>query len=88
MQLGRDADLVQIEDLESSDPSTLAKRDFKTCSTAGVVAGGTIAILTAEVPVINFLAALGTYSIVTVRQCSLSKRHSNSYSGCLLHPRK
>ncbi|KAL8808894.1 MAG: hypothetical protein Q9200_003921, partial [Gallowayella weberi] len=65
MQFGRDADLVQAEDLESSDPTTLAKRDFKSCSTAGVIAGGTIALVTGSVPIVNVIAGFAGYAIIT-----------------------
>lgn len=66
MQLGRDADLLQTEDVESSDPETLQKRDFKTCTAAGIITGGTLAVGIGWIPALGPLASLAAGSIVTV----------------------
>ncbi|KAL9045767.1 MAG: hypothetical protein Q9214_001250 [Letrouitia sp. 1 TL-2023] len=75
MQLGRDADLLQTEDVESSDPETLQKRDFKTCTAAGIITGGTLAVGIGWIPALGPLASLAAGSIVTAA-CFLSENEA------------
>ncbi|KAL8979214.1 MAG: hypothetical protein Q9205_005397 [Flavoplaca limonia] len=56
MQLGRDAELLQAEDVESGDAKTLAKRDFKTCLKTGLITDGVLVASVQAVPVVDLIA--------------------------------
>ena len=73
MQLGRDADLLQVEDVESSDPRTLAKRDFKTCAFQGILSAGTLTLAASVIPVLGTFILGGVASVVTVCHLDISK---------------
>ncbi|KAL8951478.1 MAG: hypothetical protein Q9222_002555 [Ikaeria aurantiellina] len=77
MQLGRDADLLQVEDVESSDPTTLAKRDFRTCAFQGILSAGTLVVAASVIPVINLFAGAAVSSIVTVA-CFISTNEATA----------
>ncbi|KAL8887506.1 MAG: hypothetical protein Q9215_004928 [Flavoplaca cf. flavocitrina] len=93
MQLGRDAELLQAEDVESGDAKTLAKRDFKTCLKTGLITDGVLVASVQAVPVVDLIAdvlgvaAAGIITVSLSPQSSMNKIDA-PYEGSLLDERK
>ncbi|OBT86815.1 hypothetical protein VE02_03931 [Pseudogymnoascus sp. 03VT05] len=82
--MSRDPELARPEDLDS-DPTSLSKRDLRSCAAGGVVTGGSIAVLTVEAGPLGLLAGLAGGGIATA-WCLISESEASvkklvGYSG-------
>lgn len=75
LQVNRDTDLVQAEDIDN-DPTSLSKRSVQSCASAGAVIGGTVVLATAEAGPLAALAGLATAGIATA-YCLISESEAN-----------
>ncbi|KAI0600742.1 glycoside hydrolase family 18 protein [Biscogniauxia sp. FL1348] len=76
LQIGRDPELVQAEDLDN-DPTSLSKRDVRSCAATGVVTGGSVLLVTSEAGPLGALAGLAAGSIATA-WCLLSESEAST----------
>ena len=65
LQQNRDPELVRPQDLDS-DPTSLAKRDVKSCASTGVIVGGAVAVLSSASGPLAGLLGLSATGVATV----------------------